>query len=111
MNKDKLADEPTPPFLKYLWRRTWMAYRPMKIRGRIRGALRVLWGKSASIPKGSYDTALGPMRVTDYYGGCILNMNGGDIYWTADVLDGWGGAPGQDLFEAGQNAPTREWPR
>jgi hypothetical protein len=71
----------------------------------------VLFGKSASIPKGLHDTALGPIRVRDYYGGCKLNMNGGDIYWTPDVLDGWGAAPGQDLFEAAKNAPTREWPK
>ena len=94
-----IVKEPRLSFLVYLWRRTWAGYWPMRWRGRVRGALRVLLGKSASIQRGYHYTALGPMRVTDYYGGCILSTSRGDIYWGVDNLDGWGGGQGQDLFE------------
>ena len=104
------ATEPPLPLLTLLWRRTWGAYRPKVIRGRIRAALRVLFGRNASIPTGRYDTALGPISTWGYYGGCRLELNGGDIYWTPQGLDGWGAAPGQDLFELNR-LPMSEWPR
>jgi hypothetical protein len=82
------------PGLPFLYRRhvAW---------GRICGALRVLIGKNASIPKGLTDTgtALGKVRVNDYYGGCILSLPEADLYWHAWGFDGWGAGPGQAEFE------------
>ena len=69
------------------------------LRGRLSGAVRVVLGKSASIPKGFHDTAMGAFTVDDYYGGCLLGFGAGDLYWFVDRYDGWGGGPGQELAE------------
>lgn len=80
-------------------RKDW-SYSWMVIRGRMLGAVRVLLGKSASIPKGLHNTrtALGEVRVTDYYGGCTISLPEADLYWFAHKFDGSGAGPGQALF-------------
>lgn len=78
-------------------------YQRRKFVGRCIGALRVFCGKSASIPKGVHDTAIGTVRITDYYGGCtfsikrpneddlqILRSHGRDLYWNSQGYDGSG---------------------
>ena len=78
-------------------------YERRRLRGRCIGAWRVLVGKSASIPKGVHDTAIGTVRITDYYGGCtfsikrpneadlaILGRHGRDLYWKSQGYDGSG---------------------
>ncbi len=78
-------------------------YERRRFVGRCIGAWRVLVGKSASIPKGAHDTAIGKVRISDYYGGCIFGIkplderdlaimrrHGRDLYWTSKVYDGSG---------------------
>ncbi len=76
-------------------------YRRKVLWGRLCGAARVLIGKNASIPKGlsNTETPMGRIWVEDYYGGCILSLPEGDLYWFAWGFDGWGAGPGQGLFE------------
>ena len=78
-----------------LWRRisTWGR--------RFWAALRVLRGKNASIPVGEYASAIGVIKVRDYYGGCVFTCScrQADIYWTHDKLDGWGARSGQAKFD------------
>jgi hypothetical protein len=85
-----------------LVRLPWV-YQRRRFVGRVIGAVRVLAGKSASIPKGEHDTAVGRVRITDYYGGCIFSIKkpdvrdleilrryGRDLYWTSRGYDGSG---------------------
>ena len=78
-------------------------YERKRLVGRCIGAWRVLRGKSASIPKGLHETAIGWVRISDYYGGCtfsikrpneedlqILRRYGRDLYWTSQSYDGSG---------------------
>ena len=58
---------------KRLVRLPW-TYQRRRFVGRVIGAVRVLLGKSASIPKGEHDTAIGRVSITDYYGGCIFSI-------------------------------------
>ena len=90
--------EPGTRRVRFPWR-----YERRRFVGRCIGAWRVLRGKSASIPKGVHDTAIGTVRITDYYGGCtfsikrpneddlaILRSHGRDLYWTSQGYDGSG---------------------
>ena len=85
-----------------LLRLPW-TYQRRRFVGRCIGAWRVLVGKSASIPKGGHDTAIGKVSISDYYGGCtfsikkpneddlqILMRFGRDLYWTSQGYDGSG---------------------
>ncbi len=78
-------------------------YQCRRFVGRVIGAVRVLLGKSASIPKGDHSTAIGKVHISDYYGGCtfsikkpderdleILRRHGRDLYWTSQGYDGSG---------------------
>ncbi|HDY84245.1 MAG TPA: hypothetical protein ENH74_00990 [Methylophaga sp.] len=78
-------------------------YQRRRFIGRCIGAWRVLVGKSASIPKGLHDTALGKIKISDYYGGCIFSIKkldendlkitrrvGRDLYWNSRIYDGSG---------------------
>ena len=78
-------------------------YERRRFVGRVIGAVRVLLGRSASIPKGEHDTAIGRVNITDYYGGCIFSIQkpderdleilrrfGRDLYWTSQGYDGSG---------------------
>ncbi len=78
-------------------------YERTRFVGRCIGAWRVLIGRSASIPKGEHDTAIGKVRIADYYGGCIFGIKpldesdleivqhcGRDLYWTSQGYDGSG---------------------
>ncbi len=69
--------------------------------GRVCGAARVLVGRNASIPKGEHNTntALGIVRVNDYYGGAIISLPEADLFWHAWDYDGWGAGMGQAKFE------------
>lgn len=87
----------TQPTTSRGWRLPFL-YERLVVRGRIVGAIRVLFGKNASVPKGEHNTALGLMSVRDYYGGLILTLPECDIYWTATKLDGWGAGLGQRKF-------------
>ena len=87
---------------KRLVRLPW-TYQRRRFVGRVIGAVRVFMGKSASIPKGEHDTAIGKVNISDYYGGCtfsikkpderdleILRRHGRDLYWTSQGYDGSG---------------------
>ncbi len=96
MSMDNITGVTGNPIQDGLTRAGWVA-------GRIIGAVRVLLGKSASIPKGDHDTAIGKVHISDYYGGCtfsiqkpderdleILRRFGRDLYWTSQGYDGSG---------------------
>ncbi len=70
------------------------------MRGRIIGAFRVLIGKNASIPTGLHntETPAGRVDVRGYYGGAIISLPMGDLYWNAKKFDGWGAGPGQEMW-------------
>ncbi len=92
------ATEPGTRSFRLPW-----TYERRRFVGRVIGAMRVLVGKSASIPKGLHDTAIGKVHISDYYGGCtfsiqkpderdleILRRVGRDLYWTSRGYDGSG---------------------
>ncbi len=92
------ATEPETRGFRLPW-----TYERRRFVGRAIGAWRVLLGKSASIPKGDHDTAIGKVHISDYYGGCtfsikkpderdleILRRFGRDLYWTSRGYDGSG---------------------
>ena len=92
------ATEPGTRSFRLPW-----TYQRRRFVGRIIGAFRVLVGKSASIPKGEHNTAIGKVNITDYYGGCIFSIKrpdkedleilqrfGRDLYWNSKVYDGSG---------------------
>ena len=95
---DGAAVEPGTRRFRLPW-----TYQRRRFVGRVIGAMRVFLGKSASIPKGEHDTAIGLVTITDYYGGCtfsikkpdkrdleILASVGRDLYWNSKVYDGSG---------------------
>ena len=105
---------------KRLIRLPW-TYQRRRFVGRVIGALRVLFGKSASIPKGEHDTAIGKVRISDYYGGCIFSIQkpderdlailarvGRDLYWTSQGYDGSGAC--MNCREAGESDVPLEAP-
>ena len=77
-----------------------LTYKCRVMRGRITGAFRVLTGKSASIPTGVHntETPAGRVYVEGYYGGAIISLPMGDLYWKAKQFDGWGAGPGQEMW-------------
>ena len=92
------ATEPGTRSFRLPW-----TYERRRFVGRCIGAWRVFMGKSASIPKGEHDTAIGKVGISDYYGGCtfsikkpneddlqILRRFGRDLYWTSQGYDGSG---------------------
>lgn len=96
-------------------------YERKRFVGRCIGAWRVLTGRSASIPKGDHDTAIGKVRISDYYGGCtfsikrideddlqILGRFGRDLYWTSTGYDGSGSCV--NCREAGESDVPLEAP-
>ena len=84
--------------LRLFWRRWVITYRRKRMLGHLNGAFRVLIGKSASVPKGLYDTPLGRVLIRDYYGGLKLTLPQGELYWNAYCYDGWGAGEGTTLF-------------
>ena len=68
--------------------------------GRIIGAFRVLTGKNESIPTGLHntETPAGRVDVRGYYGGAIISLPMGDLYWHVNRFDGWGAGPGQQMW-------------
>ena len=89
-------------------------YERRRFVGRCIGAVRVFLGKSASIPKGVHDTAIGRVKISDYYGGCIFSIQkpderdlailarvGRDLYWTSKIYDGSGAC--MNCREAGES--------
>ncbi|KKL22483.1 hypothetical protein LCGC14_2434960 [marine sediment metagenome] len=103
------ATEPGTKGFRLPW-----TYERRRFVGRCIGAVRVLLGKSASIPKGKHDTAIGIVNISDYYGGCILSIQrpderdlkilgrfGRDLYWTSQGYDGSGSC--MNCREAGES--------
>ena len=57
---------------------------------RVIGAARVLFGRNASVPKGSHSTSIGVVEIDDYYGGLIFSVGGRENYWMPTGYDGSG---------------------
>src|SRR5690606_24444168 len=78
-----MPESTAPTFVTGFRLRLPFLYERLVLWGRIRGAVRVLIGKNASVPVGEHNTAIGLMRVRSYYGGLTLSLPECDIYWDA----------------------------